>query len=427
MSGRLRQKFNRLLLGIVDRLIAVLTAARARLSHRSLGAVEEHRHRKDEMGDKIRLLIRLRWAVDLMIPVVVALLAVEGLQLKRPDRSYANLWEYLWSLKTNMATLGAALAINVAYQMLVKRRANLRPIALAQVWLDIVIFSVMIYTTGGVSSPFTFLFTLPVLAASLLLSFEASLAAAFTASTIMLVMAQLQYHHLIPSERYFEPMRPLMEKGGYVSAMVTLDAILYFLIAFSSGALSRTIHKHEAALTARANEATMLYEVSSSLQSTTSLDEVLIQIMDILVARLNIDHALMYLMNEAGDGLDLKVERFHASVKNPPYGNMKVHFDLKREAGLTAICAIEKATFNIQDPANHPLINRELALKLGINPFAVSPMLARGRVVGVVGVDRRFQNTIITQDEAQILSVAANQAGLTISNAKLYESGGPSA
>jgi len=51
----------------------------------------------------------------------------------------------------------------------------------------------------------------------------------------------------------------------------------------------------------------------------------------------------------------------------------------------------------------------------------VAPMLARGRVVGVVGIDRRFQNAIITQEEAQILGVAGNQAGLTIQNAALYE------
>ncbi|MEK7766707.1 MAG: GAF domain-containing protein, partial [bacterium] len=346
-----------------------------------------------------------------MVPAVLLLLAAEGMRLISPEKHFDTTTDYLLSLWPNGTLALVGLAINTAYRVLIRKGGTLRPVALAQVWLDIVLFALMIFTTGGVSSPFAFLFTVPVLAASLLLSFRTSLAAAFTSTALMGLLAFLQYRHIIPSERYFEPLLPLTQKGAFVIAMVTLNGVLYFLIAVASGALSSTVHKYEQDLARRANESTMLYEVSSSLQSTTHLDEVLIQIMDILVKRLDIDHALMYLTNDAGDGLDLKLERFHPRLRNPPYGQMKVHMDLKREAGLTAICALEKRAFNVMDPLNHPLINKELAQRLGINPFAVAPMLARGRVVGVVGIDRRCQKAIITQEEAQIMGVAGNQAG----------------
>lgn len=421
MIERLRGRLLKFTVDKIDRAIAALTNTRARLAQIDLGAVEVIRPPRDEMRQKIQLLVRLRYGVDLMVPAVLLLLAAEGMRLVSPSRGYGSTADYLLSLWPNWTLACVGLAINTAYRFRIRRGGDVRPVAYAQVWLDILLFALMIYTTGGISSPFAFLFTVPVLAASLLLSFRASLAAAATSTFIMAIMALLQYRHIIPSERYFEPLLPLTEKGGFIIAMVTLNGVLYFLIAVASGALSRTVHKYEQDLAHRANEATMLYEVSSSLQSATHLDEVLTQIMDILVRRLNIDHALMYLVNDAGDALDLKLERFHPRLRNPPYGRQKVHMDMKREAGLTAICAIEKRAFNVTDPLNHPLINRELAQRLGVNPFAVAPMLARGRVVGVVGIDRRFQQGIITQEEAQMLGVAGNQAGLTIQNAALYE------
>lgn len=405
----------------IDRIISLLTTARAALARADLGLVAAPQRPADDMVAKIRLLIWLRYGVDVLVPVTLYLLAVEGLQLVAPTRQYDSLAAYLVSLWPNWTLAGVGLLINGAYQLMLRRQTSLRPIAYAQVWMDILLFSMMVYTTGGISSPFAFLFTVPVLAASLLLSFQAALQAAATSTVLLAAVGWFQYHAWIPSERYFEAYKDLLRSPTYLIAMITLNGVMYFLIAFVSGALSRTVHEHERTLQRRANEATMLYEVSNSLQSTTRLDDVLVQIMDTVVHRLGIDHALMYLMNDARDGLDLKVERFNSRIADPPYGNMRVHFELKREAGLTAICAMEKETFNITDPMNHPLINRELAIKLGINPFAVAPMMARGQVIGVIGVDRRFQNSIITHSEAQILSVVANQAGLTIQNAKLYE------
>jgi len=425
MLERLQARLIAFLLKKIDATTSVLTSYRAELSHMDLGAVERPHVHKDELTDKIRLLVRLRWGMDLMVPATLLLLAAQGLQLTNPSRHFETSLDYLKSMWPNWCLAASGLGINVIYQVLLRRRRNLRPIAYAQVWLDILIFSLMIFNTGGVGSPFAFLFTVPVLAAGMLLSFRAGLAAAATSTALMALMGSLHYSGVLTSKRYFIELAPLLHSRNYMIVSITLNGVLYLLIAVATGALVSTIHKHEKALAVRANEATMLAEVSSILQSTTDLTDVLNRIMDTLLIRLHIDHGLMYLVNEAGDALELTVERFHPRIDNPPYGHMKVRMELKREAGLTAICALDKQAFNVTDHANHPLINRELALKLGINPFAVAPMLGRGNVVGVVGIDRRFQNTIITQEEAQILFVAGNQAGLTIQNARLYADAKP--
>ena len=415
------------LLSWVDWAITALTRWRASLTGTALGAVDRENAMRDEMQTKIQLLVNLRWTVQIIVPAVLLLLSTEGLRLTGHRNSILAInsldstGRYLASLWPNWILSAFGFGVNFLYQKYLKTGGNLRPIAHAQIWMDTILFALVIYSSGGITSPFTFLYTIPILASSLLLSMRASMAVAGLASLLMMGQALIQWNGILHTERVFEPLMAVASNGAYLVATVTLNAVLYFIIAFASGILTATIRRHEQNLSRRANEANMLAEVSRVLQTETHLNTVLESIMRILVTRLGIDRGLLYILNDAGDALDLQVNYFHPTFADKPRDDLKVHFPLKREAGLTAICAIEKQAFNITDPLNHPLINRELAAKIGLNPFAVAPMLARGQVIGVIGIDRKFRGGIITMEEAQILDVAANQAGLTIHNAKLEE------
>lgn len=423
----MKKLINAFLLSWVDWAITALTRARASLTGTHLGVVDRENAMRDEMQTKIQLLVNLRWTVQIIVPAVILILSIQGLRLAGPSNSILAIdslqstGRYLVSLWPNWILTVIGLGVNFLYSKYLKTGRNLRPIAHAQIWMDTILFALVIFNTGGITSPFTFLYTIPILASSLLLSMRASLAVAGLATLLVFGQAMMQWSGILHAKRVFEPLRAVATDGGYLASTVTLNAVLFFIIAFASGILTATIRRHEQNLSRRANEANMLAEVSRVLQTDTVLDQVLESIMRILVNRLGIDRGLMYLLNDAGDALDLKVNYFHPNFADKPRDDLKVHFPLRREAGLTAICAIEKQAFNITDPLNHPLINRELAAKIGLNPFAVAPMLARGKVIGVIGIDRKFQNAIITMEEAQILDVAANQAGLTIHNAKLEE------
>src|SRR5438034_711277 len=78
--------------------------------------------------------------------------------------------------------------------------------------------------------------------------------------------ASLQVHELIPNNKSFEVLAHLTRNPSYLAATITLNAVLYYLIGLTSGLLNTTIQNQAASLARRANEATMLHEVSSSLQ-----------------------------------------------------------------------------------------------------------------------------------------------------------------
>ena len=87
---------------------------------------------------------------------------------------------------------------------------------------------------------------------------------------------------------------------------------------------------------------------------------------------------------------------------------------LENDAGLTARSALQREAYNITNPENSPFINKELAKKIGLNPFALSPLVIREKVVGVIGIDRSINSGSITDDEFSILKMFANQAAITI-------------
>ena len=72
-------------------------------------------------------------------------------------------------------------------------------------------------------------------------------------------------------------------------------------------------------------------------------------------------------------------------------------------------CCSSTARANLSIP-----INRELAAKIGMDPFAMAPLVLRGKSVGVIGIDRSFENGSITEEKFKILQMFANQAAITI-------------
>jgi GAF domain-containing protein len=91
-----------------------------------------------------------------------------------------------------------------------------------------------------------------------------------------------------------------------------------------------------------------------------------------------------------------------------------VDIPLREDAGLTARCALLRLAVKVDRPGESPYINKELARKIGMNPFALAPLLLRGNTVGVLGIDRSHENGFVTEEEFQILQIFANQAAITI-------------
>lgn len=167
------------------------------------------------------LLRRLQWLhfVRLAIAIfgVVAILILEW----EPEHALVP-YEYAYSV------LVAAIAVDVVYLLACRRVDDLRGMIALEIAVDILLESALIYFTGGVESIFAYLYFLSVLAAAVMVSARASLAAA-ASSTVLLSGIMLAYFLAPHSGKDLPLVDPLLVVG--VSRR--LQRILPYLFIFA--------------------------------------------------------------------------------------------------------------------------------------------------------------------------------------------------
>ncbi len=91
-----------------------------------------------------------------------------------------------------------------------------------------------------------------------------------------------------------------------------------------------------------------------------------------------------------------------------------------REKSILGLTVREKKAFNITDAESDPRVSSGLLARLGCKAFATSPLMASGRVVGVILVDNVYNERSISDEDIRLLTIFSNQAGVAIDNSVLY-------
>ena len=370
---------------------------------------------RDETLRNVRLIIRVRWFVSPAVLLILLLASAAG--LSRREFLSAN------QLAVNAFNTLSILGLNLLYARLVRRAREVRPLIHLQLFVDVLSFSVTVYKTGGAVSPLAFLYFGAIFAAALLVSGRAAfLTAALSAGMFTLIVA-LERAAVIPRQAYFLALNELPSSAGYqlLTWMVTVASmfVMALLAAFLTLEIRRKhvrLREANTVLDRKIQTLLLLYRTAEALSAQRTVGEVADTILGELLDFLNLDRALLYL-NVEDRYLHLYRVRYRdadspASRQAAP----KVEMPLRLDAGLTARCALEKKAYNIQHPESSDLINRELARRIGLNPFAVAPLVVRDRLIGVVGIDRGTQQGWIREDEFQVLLIFASQAALTLSS-----------
>jgi hypothetical protein len=93
---------------------------------------------------------------------------------------------------------------------------------------------------------------------------------------------------------------------------------------------------------------------------------------------------------------------------------------LQPGAGVLALTALEGRPFRIADARKDPQVSAEWEGRLDVDEFASVPLVAKGKVLGVLVVDNKFNRKPITNEDLEFISVFAIQAGLAVESARVY-------
>jgi hypothetical protein len=379
-----------------------------------------------ETRRNLQLIIRVRWIVA---PSVFLILAVASLAGFSQTGSFSEN-----QLVVNGINLGVMLVLNVIYVIWSRRAERLGPLILFQLLIDVIHVTLTVYKTGGVASPFGFLYFYVIFEAAILKSGGAAFVIAGVSSALFSLNALLEHFGIVPSQEFFSPLSGLVGNARYVILSWGFAIAGFFGFAALAAHLTRLLASRQqrlrtaySMLTKRHETLMLLHRTSIALNTFRTAAEISDAILGELVSHLSLHRALLYRVIEGNELQLFMVKERSASgelvdtyddsseaIARDSVGGLNVRIPLKSDAGLTARAAILQESYNVADPEESPYINRELAKRIGMNPFAIAPLVLRGRTLGVVGIDRGRESGGIRNDEFRVFQVFANQAAITL-------------
>ncbi|MDR1677120.1 MAG: GHKL domain-containing protein, partial [Deltaproteobacteria bacterium] len=190
-----------------------------------------------------------------------------------------------------------------------------------------------------------------------------------------------------------------------------------------------------------------LYDISSAMMTTVRYDELVWIIIQALTLRqgLCFDKVLILLMRETPGGEQVLESSAYFSADQTDVRNAQPLVEvLKRPVAEEATQMMEAGTnLGLSIPVNvdttrilaRAMVEKKALLgfraldtyddlelgDFGLRAYAAVPMLAKGRDVGVIAVDRSLSGERLTGESLRDLTMLANQAGLAIENTQLYD------
>ncbi|MGZ3613949.1 MAG: GAF domain-containing protein [Thermodesulfobacteriota bacterium] len=212
--------------------------------------------------------------------------------------------------------------------------------------------------------------------------------------------------------------KELAKKEGLVSMlsvpMCIKDRVIGVINCYTSYPHSFSKSEEEILATV-ANQAALCIE-NSGLMETLDIQEILRLVLEGVTKNIGFDRARLYLINEKKNLLECK---------------MAVGIDEDRIKGITlpldpgdsvvGRSIFEKQPFIIPDASTDPRVNPILKEKFNLHSLLVIPLLAKEKALGAIAADFVDPSKNITKEALESVMVFAQQAGLAIHNAFMYE------
>lgn len=196
----------------------------------------------------------------------------------------------------------------------------------------------------------------------------------------------------------------------------------------------RQVQEKDLLVRARDVVVSMLYDVSSSEKSISSLDFTLVRILEAIIEALSVEGAAVYTREDPDDSSS----PLRFSQSSGIFWTMGMDMDqiaskttfikkhLQKESfkpgeGVVGLAAQSSEALEL-DRGHH----RRRMIELGLNPHNVRNVLAvplqvKDRLLGVLVVQNRKEKTSFSDDDFHLLQALAEQASISINNVRMYE------
>jgi signal transduction histidine kinase/putative methionine-R-sulfoxide reductase with GAF domain len=212
--------------------------------------------------------------------------------------------------------------------------------------------------------------------------------------------------------------KELAKKEGLVSMlsvpMCIKDRVIGVINCYTSYPHAFSKNEEEM-LTTVANQAAICIE-NSGLMETLDIDEILKLVLEGVTKNIGFDRARLYLVNEKRHVLECKMA---VGVDEEKIKGITLPLD--PEDSVVARSIFEKQPFIIPDASQDPRVNPILKEKFNLHSLVVIPLLTKGKPLGAIAADHVEPGKNITSEILESAMTFAQQAGLAIHNALMYQ------
>jgi signal transduction histidine kinase/putative methionine-R-sulfoxide reductase with GAF domain len=171
----------------------------------------------------------------------------------------------------------------------------------------------------------------------------------------------------------------------------------------------------EEMLTTVATQAAICID-NSGLMETLDIDEILKLVLEGVTKNIGFDRARLYLVNEKKNLLECRM-----AVGLDEDRIKGVVLSLDKNESVVARSIFEKKPFVIPEAQNDPRVNPVMKEKFNLHSLVVIPLLVKDRALGAIAADHAEAGRSITKQTLESVMTFAQQAGLAIHNAFMYQ------
>ena len=212
--------------------------------------------------------------------------------------------------------------------------------------------------------------------------------------------------------------KDLAKKEGLVSMlsvpMCIKDRVIGVINCYTSYPHSFSKNEEEM-LSTVANQAAVCIE-KSGLMETLDIDEILRLVLEGVTKNIGFDRARLYLVNQTRNALECKMA---VGIDEERIKGITLRLD--PEESVVARSIFEKQPFVIPDAGKDPRVNPVLKEKFNLHSLVVVPLLVKEKALGAIAADFVEPSKNITKEALESVMVYAQQAGLAIHNAFMYQ------
>ncbi len=307
--------------------------------------------------EDVALRRQIKWLIGLRLLVAFLFLGSAGILALQEHPPFA--------LTPLFVFIACACLLTILYLLVLNRTTRLRRLCILQVWIDVVLVTALVHYTGGIESPFAFVYIFPVLAAAILLSRQSSLLLAGGSSILYGALINIQLYGLMERAQFLSTGSAVHDPA-YALLQLFVNSVTFFLVALLgsqlAGRLKEAGHELEARRIDLRNLRTLHHDIVEHIPSG--------------IVTLDLDGKIVSLNRVAQRIIGATAEQIQdKSWRETTFGEIK---------GLETFFSAPTSTFGGLSQELEITRQDGQSIPIGIN---LTPMKSsEGRLVGLVGI-----------------------------------------